>query len=472
MNLYNSLTKQVEGFKPQKEGEISIYSCGPTVYERAHIGNLASFIYADMLHRTLKVAFPDHKIKHVMNITDVDDKTIAASQAKYPNLEPTEALKKLTREYEDLFKQDLEVLGINTKEIIFVRATENIEPMQKLIKELLDKDFAYVADDGIYFSIEKYKQAGKKYGQLVEITADSTGQARVKNDEYDKDNIHDFALWKAQKENEPAWGFEVNGQNINGRPGWHIECSAMSIAELGQPFDIHTGGVDLKFPHHENEIAQSTSNNGDLLAQLFFHSEHILIDGKKMSKSLNNFYTLDDIRNKGFDPLAFRLLVLQSHYQNQAHFSWENLESAQNRLKDLRAWADLRYQPSTNVMGRELDELFGDTRQALSQAVESDLNTPVALTTLSKLVTYMQNIPIPGVEGKYTDGTLKLIDDLLGLDLSQRTDITSSQKELISEREKAREDKDWNKSDQLREQLEKQRIGLRDTDHGAVWYRT
>jgi cysteinyl-tRNA synthetase len=166
------------------------------------------------------------------------------------------------------------------------------------------------------------------------------------------------------------------------------------------------------------------------------------------------------------------LLVLQSHYQNQAHFSWENLESAQNRLKDLRAWADLRYQPSTNVMGRELDELFGDTRQALSQAVESDLNTPVALTTLSKLVTYMQNIPIPGVEGKYTDGTLKLIDDLLGLDLSQRTDITSSQKELISEREKAREDKDWNKSDQLREQLEKQRIGLRDTDHGAVWYRT
>jgi cysteinyl-tRNA synthetase len=453
MKLYNSLTKTIEEFNVQ-ENEITIYTCGPTVYERAHIGNLASFVYADTLKRVLKLAFPDKSIKHVMNTTDIDDKTIAASREKYPELDPDEALQKLTREYEELFKNDLTEIGINIKEITFVRATENIEAMQSLIKQLLKDGFAYIGDDGIYFSIEKYKQAGKKYGQLVEITAQSTGKARVKNDEYDKDNIHDFALWKAQKENEPAWSFDINSQNIKGRPGWHIECSAMSIKELGQPFDIHTGGVDLKFPHHENEIAQSTANNADLLAHLFFHSEHILVDGQKMSKSLNNFYTLQDIKNKGFDPQAFRLLVLQSHYRNQAHFSWENLSAAQNRLNNLYAWADLIHQHGV------IKQTISASMQDYQTVVEDDLRLFDALM-LIELNT--------GIAPQ--SDLLEKAEQLLGLKLTNRKDIAENQKTLIGEREKAREIEDWQKADELRAKLLEQGIEINDTPNGPVWSR-
>jgi cysteinyl-tRNA synthetase len=469
MKLYNSLTKQIQDFEPAHQ-QISIYTCGPTVYERAHIGNLASFIYVDTLKRTLKLAFPDHSIKHVMNITDVDDKTIAASREKYPELDTLEALQKLTREYEGLFKQDLSELGISAEEITFVRATENIEPMQKLIKELLDAGFAYAAEDGIYFSIENYKHADKKYGQLVEITAQSTGQARVKNDEYDKDNIHDFVLWKAQKEDEPAWDFEINGQNIKGRPGWHVECSAMSVKELGQPFDIHTGGVDLKFPHHENEIAQSTANDGDLLARLFFHSEHLLVDNKKMSKSLNNFYTLEDIKNKGFDPLAFRLLVLQSHYQNQAHFSWDNLEAAQNRLRDLQQVADLQWQ-----LVPEGSDIYPHAimshKSGFNKYLEENLNTPAALTVISGLERAITASGISEASLQPFKALLLWFDDSFGLALSNRPDVQADQKILITEREQARKNQDWQKADELRTELEEQGIELNDTPHGPRWSR-
>jgi cysteinyl-tRNA synthetase len=471
MRLYNSLSRKIEEFTPQKDGTISIYTCGPTTYNRVHIGNLLSFVHADTLKRTLKLSFPDHKVKHVMNLTDVDDKTIKAALEKYPGLEPMEALIKLTREYEDLFMQDLKALGIKIDEITFVRATENIDAMQELIRRLAKDDFAYIAEDGIYFSIEKYKQAGKKYGQLVEITAQSTGQARVKNDEYDKDNIHDFALWKAQKENEPAWDFEINGQNIKGRPGWHIECSAMSTQELGQPFDIHTGGVDLKFPHHENEIAQSTASNGGMLSQLFFHSGHMLVDNQKMSKSLNNFFTLQDIKNKDVDPLAFRLFVLQSHYQSQAHFSWDNLQAAQNRLKELRAWTDLRHQPSIDEMPLELDNMWRDMFVGFRSALQDNLNVPEALASLGKLVSYMHEHLIPNKNGKHTGTALAQLDQILGLGLDNNPDITPEQKEVIAEREEARKNKDWQKADELRDRLKKQGIEINDTDHGPVWSR-
>ena len=283
LRLFNSLGKKIEVFKALKDKTVRIYTCGPTVYERAHIGNLASFIYADTLHRVLSSA--GYKVEHVMNITDVDDKTIAASRQEFPDDDPKEALKKLTGKYEKLFMKDLEAVGINTREIKFVRATDNVELMQKLIQKLLDAGIAYIADDGIYFSISKYQAAGKTYGQLVEVTADSTEESRINNDDYDKDNAHDFALWKKAKPDEPAWDFTVDGKDMAGRPGWHIECSAMSAHELGQPFDIHTGGVDLKFPHHENEIAQSTAADGDILASFFIHSEHLLVDDQKMSKS-------------------------------------------------------------------------------------------------------------------------------------------------------------------------------------------
>jgi cysteinyl-tRNA synthetase len=470
MKLYNTLTKQTDDVTPADGHTYRVYTCGPTVYNHAHIGNLSSYIFADTLRRALRLT--GKAVKQVMNYTDVDDKTIRRSGEQYPEEAPRQALKLLTDHYIDIFLNDMRQAGNSVDEITFVRATDTIEPMKQLITQLHDKGFAYVADDGVYFSIEAYRNSGKNYGQLLELNADNTSEARIQNDEYDKESIHDFALWKTQKDGEPAWEFTLDGQDLTGRPGWHIECSVMSRQQLGQPFDIHTGGVDLIFPHHENEIAQSTAlEDNPVMAQVFTHNEHILVDGKKMAKSANNFYTLRDVQDKGFDPLAFRLLVLQGHYRSQTHFSWENLEAAQNRLNDIRAWADLRYQPMTEVMPDELDELFRVTRESITEAMQNDLGTPAALASLSKLIDYMSNIAIPGVEGKHTDGTLAFLDNVFGLELSNRPDVTSAQKQLIRDREAARSAKDWSKSDELRDQLQEQGIGLRDTPHGSVWYR-
>lgn len=391
MKVYNTLTKKKEEVKPLDGKTVRIYSCGPTVYDHIHIGNLASFIYADDLVKKLRKE--GFEVKHVMNITDVDDKTIKKSQGKYPDLPPKEALKKLTEEYTSIFLEDMNKVGNSVDDMKFVKATENINEMQKLILRLYEAGIAYIENDGIYFSIEKYKKAGKKYGQLLKLTEGNTSKARIDNDEYEKDNVHDFALWKASKESEPSWDFEINGRNMPGRPGWHIECSAMSVKELGQPFDIHTGGVDLIFPHHENEIAQSTaSGQEDKLANMFFHNEHLLIEGKKMSKSLNNFVTLKDIEDKGFNPMAFRLMVLQSDPHNQANFSWNILQAAQNRYAKLA--------------GRD-----------------------------------------------------------------QSGELTSEQQDLFNKRESARDSKNWEEADQIREKLEKQGIGVNDTDGGSEWYR-
>ncbi len=470
MRLYNTLARDIQDFVPLQDNIARIYSCGPTVYDHAHIGNMSAYIFADTLRRVVGLTTGTTP-KHVMNYTDVDDKTIRRSRERYPDLEPREALRKLTDTYIELFLADMKRAGNDTDAITFVRATDNIQSMQELTRRLHEGGFAYLADDGVYFSIEAYQKSGKKYGQLLDLDAQNTSEARINNDEYDKDNIHDFVLWKKQKDGEPAWAFEIDGKDMTGRPGWHIECSAMSRSELDQPFDIHTGGVDLIFPHHENEIAQSTALAIPTMAQFFAHNEHILVDGKKMAKSANNFYTLEDIIAKGYDPLAFRLLVLQAHYRSQVHFSWENLEAAQNRLHSIYAWADLRFQPSADEMTDELDNLFRTTREDISAAMQNDLNTPQALVALGKLMDYMSTIAVPGVEGKYTDGTLGFLDDVFGLGLAHRSDITVEQRQLIKDRETARANKDWAKSDEIRDTLAEQKLGLRDTDHGTVWYR-
>jgi cysteinyl-tRNA synthetase len=469
MKLYNSLTREIEDFAPLKDGQASIYSCGPTVYDHIHIGNLASFIYADTLRRTLEGA--GFKVRHIMNFTDVDDKTIRRSRESYPDMEPNLALEKLTDEYGSIFLNDMDTVGNNIDSYEFIKATDAIPHMQKLIRELYEQRFAYIADDGVYFSIDKYRSSGKTYGQLTDINENSTSQARINNDEYDKNSIHDFALWKKQKQDEPAWNFELDGQDLAGRPGWHIECSAMSTEKLGQPFDIHTGGVDLKFPHHENEIAQSTAGKENpTYANGFVHNEHLLVNGQKMSKSLNNFITLADIIDKGFDPLAFRLLVLQSHYRNQAHFSWANLEAAENRLKDFRALADLQWQARENINDSASFALM-DIPSELQQIAENDLNTPEVLARFSEISSELQTLTIRAERLSEFQQALKSLDNLLGLQLADEPDITQHQKDVIAERESARETKDWTKSDKLRDVLVEQGIGLRDTPNGAIWYR-
>ncbi len=468
MKLHNTLTRKTEDLKFIDEGLVRIYSCGPTVYDHIHIGNLSSFIFADTLRRAVKAS--GYQTKHVMNFTDVDDKTIRRSQEKYADLEPIEVLMKLTTEYSNVFIEDMKAVGNDIEAMEFVKATDSIDSMRMLIKELHEAGFAYIADDGIYFSIEKYRGSGKKYGQLTDITASSTSEARIQNDEYDKESVHDFALWKKQKANEPAWPFEIDGQDLAGRPGWHIECSAMSSGALGQPFDIHTGGVDLKFPHHENEIAQSTATKDDpTYAKYFAHNEHLLVDGNKMSKSLDNFYTLENIRQKGYDPLAFRLLVLQSHYRKQAHFTWDNLEAAQNRLKNIYAFADLKFQPNaeTNVVQEE-DQTYEGMITGQIREFTDDLDTPSALSFLSS---YISHVESNGYNKQHFQRLLESLDDLYGLSLSTRPDITDEQKQLVQEREDARKAQDWAKSDEFRDKLTEQGIGLRDTPQGVIWFR-
>ena len=474
MQLYNTLTHKVEDLTPLDAASWRMYSCGPTVYDHIHIGNLSAFIMADTLRRALSLK--GRPVKHVMNLTDVDDKTIRRSHERYPDLEAMAALKQLTDEYGQIFFEDMKAVGNELDPVHFVRATDNIGEMQDLIRKLHASGFAYTADDGIYFSIKAYTDSGKVYGQLSPVSASSTATSRIQNDEYDKESAHDFALWKTQKPGEPAWDFELDGRNYRGRPGWHIECSVMSTRNLGQPFDIHTGGVDLIFPHHENEIAQSTAGKPDALyARYFAHNEHILVDGKKMSKSLGNFYTLKDIIAKGYEPLAFRLLVLQSHYRSQAHFSYENLEAAQNRLRTFRAFADLVWNsaakgaPSVGTAALSLDEAEG--------YFLDDLNTPAALASAQAQAEALYDLAVQygGLAPQDMDAfkaMLAKLDAMFGLQLSSRPDIATEQKSLIAEREAARAAKDWTRSDALRDELQTQGIGLRDTAAGSIWYRS
>lgn len=470
MKLHNSLTKQIETFEPLDDKTIRIYSCGPTTYDHSHIGNLSSFIVADTLRRVLAASFSDHHITHVMNFTDVDDKTITRSQHRYPDDAPEQALQQLTRHYETVFLSDMQAIGNDTTAMQFVRATESMDAIRTLITELYRKGIAYIAGDGVYFSIDKYRSNGKTYGQLTEITSQNTSAARINNDEYDKNSVHDFALWKLHKSGEPAWDFSLDEHDLMGRPGWHIECSAMSSSTLGQPFDIHTGGIDLLFPHHENEIAQSTAASKDsLYARFFLHNEHLLVDGRKMSKSLSNFYNLDDVQEHAYEPLAFRLMVLQAHYQSQANFSWTNLEATQNRLQGYRAMADRVWQP---VAAGQVDAAELQTvRDQILEALQNNLDTPRTLVALSRLEAAIDNGGISTASQAAFRSFLNELDAWLGLDLSSRADIDDAAKAILAQREQARQAGDWDEADRLRDQLRTTGIEVRDTPTGQVWSR-
>ena len=458
MRLYNTRTHSIENFAPLQDNTVRMYSCGPTVYNHAHIGNLSSYIYADTLRRTLKAI--GYQVKHVMNFTDVDDKTIRDSHMKYPDDEPMVALTKFTAHYERVFLDEMAQVGNSVNDVTFVKATDNIADIQQLIRKLLEQGDAYVADDGVYFSISEYRKT-RQYGQLSHVDFNATDRQRINNDEYDKDHAHDFALWKAQKEGEPAWDFTLpDGSNMPGRPGWHIECSVMSVKNLGQPFDIHTGGVDLIFPHHENEIAQSTAGNQPAeYANFFVHNEHLLVNGAKMSKSAHNFYTLPDLVERSFSPLDFRLLVLQSHYRSATNFSWETLEAAKNRRRHWCNVAELRHQVSDNPSEEQIDKVSQLVEQA-QDAMENDLDTPNALKYFDEAFDLFK--PEQTDLGAL-DMLLTAIDQLLGLKLIETTpDIAPEDYELIGERQQARHAKDWAKSDQLRNELAKRGIQIKD----------
>jgi cysteinyl-tRNA synthetase len=472
MILRNSLSKKHEIIEPIHNGSISMYSCGPTVYNDLHIGNLSAFIYADILRRALTTE--GYSVKHVMNITDVDDKTIRDSAATYPKKEPQDALKTLTSKYTKVFMADLKATGNDVDAMTFISAVATIPEMIVLTQELLNKGIAYIADDGVYFSITKYYQSDHTYGVLQKI-ATQQSQARISNDEYDKDSASDFALWKRAIPGEPFWDATFSEDLMEtvmpGRPGWHIECSAMSEKALGLPFDIHTGGIDLKFPHHENEIAQSIGAGAEDYAHYFMHNNHILVDGKKMSKSLGNFYTLRDIEKKGFSSQDFRLMVLESHYHSEANFSWEILQAAQNRLQSYKNMAAHIWQDNPDA-AQFAANYYTSKKQSIIDAVSNNLSMPHALAIMSEVASDIERFGIFSPQLDELKDFLLFIKIILGVDLTQVSDISSKQKELLAKRRQAREDKDWKVSDQVRETLSEQGILLRDMQGEQIWSRS
>lgn len=369
----------------------NLYTCGPTVYDFAHLGNLRSYIFADIVYRS-KI-FLGHKVNWVMNITDIDDKTIKKTIDHFGSQAGPKELEKYTETYYQIFLQDLKKLNVASDKIRFIKVSEVISPIQDFIVKLLNQGYAYKADDdSVYFKIEKYQQDFGHYGQLVGekfLTGKKIG-ARVKVDEYEKDELSDFALWKAREPNDGQifWSHPLLG---DGRPGWHIECSAINyFAFKGQITDIHTGGIDLLFPHHTNEIAQSEALTGQTFVRQWLHSEHLLVDGRKMSKSLNNLLTLADLEQKNLNPLAYRYLLLQAGHSQKINFTWESMSSAMKGYDNLKnKISKLKNQTTESTKFWPNLQSFKTARQYSRDFKKqiSSLNTASALATLQTVIT-------------------------------------------------------------------------------------
>ncbi|MDD5012636.1 MAG: cysteine--tRNA ligase [Candidatus Nanoarchaeia archaeon] len=445
LKLYNTLTRKKEVFKPIKKGFAEIYVCGPTIYNYAHIGNLRAYVFSDILRRYLE--FSGYKIKEVMNLTDVEDKTIRGSQ------KAGESLRKFTEKYEKAFLEDLKSMNVEKPEIM-PRATEHIKEMVAIIKKLLKEGIAYEAKDGIYFSIRKFKNYGKLSGvKIKELKAGAS--ERVEKDEYDKESANDFALWKFydKEDGDVFWETEIG----KGRPGWHIECSAMSMKYLGETFDIHVGGVDLIFPHHENEIAQSEAFTGKKFVNYWLHNEWILVDGKKMSKSLGNFYTLRDLTEKDYSPTDLRYFYLSKNYRQQLNFTLENLDNSKNSLERLKNII-LNLDKNQKKNKKNID----GAREQFIKIMDDDLNFTKALSFLWEI---LRDERLSDFE-KYE---LALeFDKVLGLDLGkeEKIKIPDEVKRIVKEREDARKNQEWKKSDELREKIKKLGFAVDDTKEG------
>ena len=457
LKIYNTLTRKKENFNPIEKNLVKMYSCGPTVYGFAHIGNFRAYICVDILKRYLK--YKGFKVKHVMNITDVDDKTIKAA------LQEGTSLKEYTKRYETAFFEDLEALNID-KANIFPKATEHIKDMVILIKKLLDKNIAYKTTDGIYFNISKFMNYGKL--SHTKLKALESGK-RVKNDRYEKEEAHDFVLWKAwdKDDGDVFWKNEFG----KGRPGWHLECSAMSMKYLGSNFDIHAGGVDLIFPHHENEIAQSESSTGRKFAKYWFHNEHLLVNGQKMSKSLNNFYTLRDLLGKGYSAKAIRYLLLSSHYRQQLNFTEDGIKAAQNSIQKLYDFINKLKTIKNGKSNNKIKKIIENAKQSFDHEMDDDLNISNALAVIFNFVKEINIFMMEKNIGKKdANEVLKLMfdfDKILGILEKKEEKIPKEIKKLVDEREKARKEKDYSKADSIREVLKNKGYVLEDSKEGV-----
>lgn len=439
MKVFNYLTRRVQELEPINAGKIGLYTCGPTVYDFVHIGNWRTFVFEDVLKRVLQ--FNGFEVTHVMNFTDIDDKIIKrAGEEKVP-------FEKITQKYESAFREDIGKLNILPADF-YTRATEYIPQMIALIERLLEKKVAYKAEDGVYFSVEKFKN----YGKLSGLSKGNLKKgARVNDDLYDKEAWSDFALWKFEKPNEPSWDALFG----RGRPGWHIECSAMSMGLLGEHFDIHCGGVDLLFPHHENEIAQSEGATGTKFVNYWVEGEHLLVEGEKMSKSLNNFYKISDIVGKGFEPPALRYLFLTAHYRSKLNFTWQSLESAQNALNNLKE--EVTSWDAPNIGCSEFEGNF-------KKAISDDLDMPKALAVMWEMV--KSNYP---TSAKHQ--SILVMDQVFGLGLEKmvKAELPAGAQDLIEKREEQRKAGKFKESDKIRQELLDMGVEVEDTDQGPKW---
>ena len=444
MKLYNFLHRKVEEFIPLKS-PVGMYSCGPTTYDFVHIGNLRTFIFEDVLQRVLEAN--GLEVKRVMNITDIDDKIIkGAKDAGLP-------IEEFSKPYEKVFMEDLSKLNIKYANV-YPKATEHIGHMIKYIEELIKKGLAYAREGSVYFDISE----SPGYGKLTGLENISLKEGtRISSDEYTKDDVQDFALWKSVESTEVGydspWG--------RGRPGWHIECSVMSQEYLGNTFDIHAGGVDLIFPHHENEIAQAEGKTGEKFVNFFVEGEHLLVDGAKMAKSKGNFYKLKDLEEKGIEPVVFRYLTLTAHYRDKLNFSWESLQGAHNALNNLRekirGWNEEIGLSEQSNLG---DNLFW---QRFFESVNNDLNLPQAVAVLWEMVN--SDTTTPG-----RSKVLLEMDKILGLNLDQylgkTIEIPEGVQKLIGRREEARKTGNFKESDKLRHEIKKLGYEILDTESG------
>lgn len=469
LRLYNTLTRREEEFAPSRNNTVRMYTCGLTVYSRGHVGNFRTFVCLDVLRRTLKYQM-GYKVRQVMNFTDVDDRTIAGSQkAGMP-------LREYTEQFIAMFREDAAALGLEPVEEN-PRATDeaNLEAMGQLVRQLTANGHTYRGDGSVYFRISTFS----RYGRLAHLDPGGIKSgARIDADNYGKEDARDFVLWKATKPGEPTWDVGVGP----GRPGWHLECSAMALRLLGEPpIDLHAGGIDLIFPHHENEIAQSEGATRALFSRFWVHVEHLILDDQKMSKSLGNVLTVQDVLAHGVRPSALRYLLLSSHYRKQLKFSWENLAQAEEalaRLTDFLARLDLVTSPASHPA---IVQRLESAKREFANWMASDLNTAAALGAIFDLVRALNSAideghigrpDVPAIRDAFTqfDDVLGVLS-LRGAEEAQTTLDAAEIDRLIEGRQAARRRRDFAAADRIRTDLENQGILLEDTAAGTRWKR-
>jgi cysteinyl-tRNA synthetase len=460
IRFFNTLSGEIEPFSPLVSGEVKLYTCGPTVYDYSHIGNFRAYLFEDLLKRFLQ--FAGLRVTHVMNITDVDDKTIRGAKAQAVSLQA------FTGKFIKAFFEDLEVLRISPADY-YPRATENIPEMVRIIQGLLEKGFAYRKDGSVYFSIKKFPG----YGKLAKIRREELRTAeRIESDEYEKECAQDFALWKSPKEGEPVWETEIGP----GRPGWHIECSAMSSKFLGQTFDIHCGGVDNIFPHHENEIAQSEAYSGQPFVKYWLHCHHLIVNGEKMAKSKGNYFTLRDlVEQKHTDPAVLRYLLLSTHYRKVLNFTFEALEQAAAALQRIKDFLyELESRPFPKGKNSDVQVFIEETRTQFVEGLSDDLNISLALTAIFEFIKKM-NILVKEEKIFADDASdasflVYSLDEVLAvLARKKAAELPDELRQKIQERELARRNRNYRLADKIRNELLEAGVVLEDTKDGVRW---